>query len=371
MRALGASPKTNGLTIMYPEDSEVKGFRTGHQMNFSRLFIPAHDIASLVWRGDTLVDWVRGGAVFHLDGKCQEARVAWGHPFDAACATPDGWFAVVYERVGTKALLLRDGRILRELNRSYYQAKAYEYPICIWRNADHRTLIAHCPEEYCRIDIEDAESGACLTVGKRKPQDFFHSRLMVNTARTRLLSAGWVWHPLDSIMYFDIIEALRNPEHLDRADNTAPGSFHVGLAEHASACWQSNERALLGASSEEEDPTEVAEPNASALRLRPRGIAVYDVVSHSYIKSVVLDEVAGTMMPLGERYAVCFYKHPRVVSLDSGETVLRWDDLDTGSQVSSIIWDKKHPPLALDSENRRFAVAGADGITVIQIDMAR
>jgi hypothetical protein len=136
-----------------------------------------------------------------------------GDFLDAACATPDGRFAAVYERVGTKALLLRDGGILRELNRSYYQAKAYEYPICIWWNGDHRPLIAHCPEEYCRIDIEDAESGACL-----------------NTARTRLLSAGWVWHPLDSVMYFDIVEALHNSKHLDRADNTAPGSFHVGLA---------------------------------------------------------------------------------------------------------------------------------------------
>jgi hypothetical protein len=76
-----------------------------------------------------------------------------GDFLDAACATPDGRFAAVYERVGTKALLLRDGGILRELNRSYYQAKAYEYAICIWWNGDHRPLIAHCPEEYCRIDI--------------------------------------------------------------------------------------------------------------------------------------------------------------------------------------------------------------------------
>jgi hypothetical protein len=183
-----------------------------------------------------------------------------------------------------------------------------------------------------------------------------------------MLSAGWVWHPLNSVMYFDIGEALRNPAHLDQSDNTAPGSFHIGLAEHASACWQTDERVLVGASSEEEDATEVVETNASALRLRPRGIAVYDVISRSLVRSVVLDEVAGTMMPLGESHAVCFYKRPRVVSLDSGETILRWDDLDTGSQMSSIIWEKKFPPLALDSEKGRFAVADADGITVILID---
>jgi hypothetical protein len=36
--------------------------------------------------------------------------------------------------------------------------------------------------------------------------------------------------------------------------------------------------------------------------------------------------------------------------------------------MSSIIWEKKFPPLALDSEKGRFAVADADGITVILID---
>jgi hypothetical protein len=338
-------------------------------MRFSRLVIPEAKVASLTWCGDALVDWVSGGAIFHLDGRRQESRLSWGFPFDAACATGDGQYAVLYQRTGTKGLLLRGGKIVRELNRSYYHAHVYEYPICIWRVADGRTLIAHCPEEYCRIDIEDAESGARLTQGTRKPQDFFHSRLMVNGAGNRLLSAGWIWHPWNSVCYFDIREALRDPARLDKVDDKAPGSFHIGLAEHASACWQTNERVLLGGSSEEEDRIEVAETNAPELRLRPAGIAVYDVVSRSYISSVVPDELPGTMMPLGESHAVCFYKHPRVVSLDSGETIARWEELDTGKQVSSIIWSTKLPPLAIDVAKHRFAVAGPDNITVVQVDL--
>jgi len=58
------------------------------------------------------------------------------------------------------------------------------------------------------------------------------------------------------------------------------------------ACWQTNDRVLIGASTEEEDPHEVIETKAPELRLRPRGIAVYDVVSSLYMKSVVLDEPA-------------------------------------------------------------------------------
>jgi len=75
------------------------------------------------------------------------------------------------------------------------------------------------------------------------------------------------------------------------------------------------------------------------------------------------------MMPVGDSHVVCFYQHPRLVSLDSGEVVTRWDDLDTGNQVSSISEDATIPPLAIDVEHKRFAVFGPAGITVIQIDL--
>ena len=74
-------------------------------------------------------------------------------------------------------------------------------------------------------------------------------------------------------------------------------------------------------------------------------------------------------MPLGENHAVCFFKHPRIVNLDSGKTIVQWDDLNTGTQSSSIIWDAKLPVLAVDAENRRFAVAGVNEIIVIQVEM--
>lgn len=338
-------------------------------MKFSRSVIPASNVSSLVWQGDTLVDWVHGGRTFHLDGTCYDSRIHWAFPFDAACATADGRFAVIYQRCGTKALLLRGTKCLRELNRSFYQAHVYEYPVCIWQAPDGRVLIAHCPEHYNKIEIDDAETGERLTQGIRSSADFFHSRLRVNPAGTRLLSAGWVWHPWNSVIYLDIAEALRDPSHLDKQENSAPHSFCVGLAEHSSACWQTNDRVLIGASSEVEDSEELVEVNASELRLRPKGIAVYDVVSRRYVKSAVLDEVAGTMMPLGESHAACFFKHPRIVSLDSGKIVAQWEDLDTGSQTSSIIWNAKLPGVATDADNHRFAVAGVNGITVIQVEL--
>jgi hypothetical protein len=314
------------------------------------------------------VDWTHGGTVYHLDGRRFDSRVGWAFPFDAAQATPDGRFVVIYQRCGTKALLIRDGKILRELNRSFYHAHVYEYPVCLWKSQDGRVLIAHCPEDYRRIEIDDAETGQRLTVGVRKPQDFFHSRLTVNAQGTRFLSAGWVWHPFDSVAYFDIAEALRDPTHLD-FPHSAPYSRHVALAEESSACWQTSERVLLGSSEEEEDRQDDDVAQAREPRLNSRGIAVYDVPTQTYVCSAVLGEIPGTMMPLGESHAVCFYRHPKVVSLESGEIIARWEDLDTGTQKSSIIRNAKLPPLAIDPEHNRFAVFGPAGITVVQIDL--
>jgi len=333
-------------------------------MKLSRLVIPATNVASLTWCGDTLVDWIGGIKVFHLDGKSEGPRVNWAFPFDTVRATPNGRYAVIYQRLGTKAVLLHKGECVRELNRSFYCAHAYEYPMCIWQATDGRTLIAHCPEKYCRLDIDDAETGARLTNGVREPSDFFHSRLMVNATGTRLLSAGWVWHPCDGVVYYDVGEALRNPAHLDDIRNAAPGSRYVALAEESSACWQTTERVLLGGSSDEDEPqdediAEVGEP-----RVHARGIAVYDVVARVYTKSVVLAEMPGTMMPLGDKHVISFYRHPKIVSLDSGEVVASWDDLDTGNQSSSILSKETLiPPLATD-----FAVPGPGGINVIHVD---
>jgi hypothetical protein len=340
-------------------------------MKFSRKLIPATKVGSLTWRGDTLVDWVGGIQVFHLDGKHEKSLLHWGgFGFDAAAATSDGRYVVIYKRLGTKALLLRDGEILRELNRSYYFAESYEYPVCIWNASDGRTLIAHCPEEYCRIDIEDAETGERVTNGVRKPGDFFHSRLLVNAAGTRLLSAGWMWHPLDGVMHYDVAEALRSPTHLDSVDNRVPNTGDINIAEAGSACWQTTDRLLLGGVSDEDEPPNDEAMQTTERRLNARGIAIYDVVSEAYIRSVILGEVPGTMMPVGEKHVVCFYQHPKLVSLDSGEVVARWEDLGSGTQKSSILDDSKLPPIALDTKNNRFAVAGPSGITVVQIDLS-
>src|ERR1700761_6126937 len=146
---------------------------------------------SLVWQGDTLVDWVDGNRWRLDDGRMTRGSFSPGYRFDAACATAAGRTVAIYERLGTKAVLVRDGKVLRELDRSYYHADAYEYPMALFIGPDGRVLIAHCPDAYNRLDFEDALTGERLTTHpEREPRDYFFSRLTLNPSGTRLMSAG-------------------------------------------------------------------------------------------------------------------------------------------------------------------------------------
>src|SRR5262245_22226881 len=90
-------------------------------------------VRSLCWHGDELIDLTSGGNRYHLDGTITESRVYWGYKFDNAVISPNWRYAVIYETLGTKAVILKEGNILREVNRSYYFADVYEYPVTLLR----------------------------------------------------------------------------------------------------------------------------------------------------------------------------------------------------------------------------------------------
>ncbi|MCA9678216.1 MAG: hypothetical protein H6708_13395 [Kofleriaceae bacterium] len=328
-----------------------------------------HAPVSLCWRGDELIDWVCGGDRW-VDGVFVSARRGWGYGrFDGAVADPTGRWAVVHERTGTAALLLHDGEIVRELHRSPYHADDFLFPVCLFAGADGRVLLAHCPDHYGRIDLDDAATGERLTRGDgRRTIDFFHSQLAASPSGTGLLSAGWVWHPWDAVVWFDVAACLRDPARLDALDG-APHSRNVCLAEESSAAWLDDRHVVVGGSAEPEDPDEVAEVarDHPGPRLHPLGLAVYDVVAGRCVRDVALGYAPGAMMPVGPRHVVTFDDHPRLVDLDAGRVVHAWPHLRSGASVSSIVGNRTEPPpaLALDPARHRFAIyvgnGGGDG----------
>ena len=308
---------------------------------------------SLCWNGDELVDFVGGGTRFRLDGSTTRAVINWAYRFDSAITSRDGRYQMIYEKLGTKALVLRENKFVREINRSFYHAHVYEYPIAILDLPNDAVGLAHCPEDYNRLEIEEIESGNKLTLRPGKSPDFFHSKLNVSPDESYLLSAGWIWHPIDFVHLFSVSEALEHSEHLDEPISlNLPDEFF----EINAATFQDDNTLLLTGNKEVDDSS------ASF-------VALYKIKEKKIEHMCSLDSMAGTIMPVGRDHFIGFYEHPKLFEIPTGKVIQSWPELVSGKQNSSIIWHADlPPPVAMDARGKRFAVADAKDITVIQLD---
>lgn len=310
-------------------------------------------VQSLCWEGDDLVDWVRGGTRYALDGTIEVAHRSMGYRFDRAVAFPDGRYAVIYEQLGTKGVILKEWNVVRQINRDFDNAEAFEYPIALLTLRDGREVIVHCPEEAYKLEIEDVQTGKRLTARQGEPLDIYHSRLQVSPSGRLLLSAGWVWHPWDVLQVYEIESVLHDPALLD-TDTTGLVGID-GLEDNEavlSAAFMDDERVVVG---------------IGTLHNENPSIGIYSVHERRMVSKVRLEEHAGTLMPLGA-YTVGFFEHPKLIEMETGCIVHRWPEIESGNQNSSIIWGiDTVPPLAPDSTNKRFAVAGEEAITVVQL----
>jgi hypothetical protein len=329
-------------------------------MDFQSREIPLLNPAySLCFNGDSLMDWAGGNRIIGMDGeKPRTVGISWGYRFNAAVQSPSGRFAVIYERLGTKGLLLDRGKLLREIDRSFYCADCYEYPVLLFDGPGGRTLLAHCPREYNQIEIEDALTGERLTKQRaEKPDDFFHSRLSVSPDGGRLMSAGWVWHPCNSVSIWSVRDALTNGAVLDSTGPKAPMAMEINSATFVDA-----DRVVL---SWDKDPAGL--PEGAHGQFRPGNLVVFNIETGSFESIVTMSEPVGTMLSLGDGRVVGFYEHPKLINVRTGAIEHRWPELATGKQNSSILAeDQELPPIALDPVRRRFAVAAKDRITVVQ-----
>jgi hypothetical protein len=326
----------------------------------NRWLIPSSSPRSLVWWGDELYDPVAGWTRFALDGTRGHGHVFYTYSFDRAVISKTGVYSALYTALGTKGLLLKGIQVHYELNRSYYCANAYEYPLTFMQLPDGSEALIHCPDAYGRLEIDRADSGERLTNRTSEMPDIFHSRLQVSADSSHLLSAGWFWHPFGTLKVYDLEEALAHPETLD-----GPGVIPLGAisGEVASATFLDNEHVLVATSDEEPLDNDWQRTGA----LGPRELGVWALSEHRWVSRVPLEKPLGTMMPLGT-HVVGFYEYPKLIEIATGQIVAQWPDLRSGKQESSVIADVGLiPPLALDPAGGRFAVASEDAIAVIQL----
>jgi len=279
-----------------------------------------------------------------------------GTKFDRAISSPGGEYTLLYHNLGTKGLLLKSANdLIREVNRSYYQADAYEYPAVFFKK-DDRTFLVHCPLEYCRLDVEDVETGEIITMHPdRQPQDFFHSRLEVSPGSRYLISKGWIWHPMDAIARYSIPDCLDNPLLLDASPLT-------GMDEGAEGPYSEDEDEYLEFSTASFISDELLLMGLPGLNT---SIGIWDMTSGRILRRVLIQGQYGHLLAIDEHWAWDLYRHPKLINLQTGAIEWMAEDIDSGSQTSSIIRGMVLPALAWDRENGRLAIGGKGKVDVL------
>jgi hypothetical protein len=329
-------------------------------INLRKTILP-HSLQTVDWIGDDLVDWASAGSTYSFAGKTGQLHTYhFGYRFDAACSTEGGRYVFLYEKLGTKGLLLKDGEILREINRSYYQAHAFEYPACFARRG-RSTYLIHCPDRYDILEFEEVETGKVATRRTRKAHtpDFFHSRLQVSPDGKRLLSRGWVWHPQDMVQEFAIADCLSRPELLDKVEYRRPNPGR----EINTACFIDADSVLLGAAGEED----LGDDSPPAML--PNSLAIWRLTDNSLSPPVSPKAAFGNLTVIDGNLAWDTFGHPKIIDYRTGETVAACEEIDSGRQRSSILLGMgKLPRSAFSADRRRLAIAGEDSVAILSLE---
>jgi len=280
---------------------------------------------TISWLNNSIIDWAGGGTCYGLNGEySQLGAYHYAYDFDRGITSADGRHAFIYHNRGTKGLLLKDGDILREINRSYYHASTYEYPAAFYTAGNGTTYLIHCPIEYCRLDFEEVETGKIVTdVPERAPVDIFHSRLSLSPDNKFLMVRGWAWHPLDLVRLYDIEACLSDPKLLDMGIYTDSGPI-----EQSIGCFINSDEVLLG--SLDFDDEEEGFPLDH--------IASWNFKTGAISKPVKVSERFGNIVGVYNGIiAWDFSGYPKIIDIRTGSVIDKMEDVSTGNQVSSII----------------------------------
>lgn len=322
--------------------------------SFNCLSLPFSDIGFLTWDGDRLIDWEKL-AIYGLDGSKSNLGVRYGYRFDNALRSNDGRYVIVYETFGTKGIIIADGQFLREINRSYYCADSYEFPLEIFTLSDGRTALAHCPNDHNRIEIELIDTGESLTPHEaREATDIFHAGLAVDPSGAWLMSAGWIWHPYYEVRFFSVAEALDDPRALDQSGFGVDHSAEIG-----SAAFLGPDLAVL-ASDPDEEPFD-SDPESGHQGM----IGLFRPSAQRWESRVPVDAPVGKMLPVDDDHVLALYEHPKLINVRSGRIIDSWPEIDSGAWKGCISFNAKIPPMNWDPVSKRLAVAGANEIHVL------
>ena len=304
------------------------------------------------WDGELLID-VATGRTLNQDGSVSARGFVTPYVFDRALSLRDGdvlWSAI-WENRGTKALLFKNWKVHRELNRSYYCASAYDYPLTLARIDDGRAVVVHCPNSYDVVEIEEAESGKTLWTRKTEKMEF-HSRLAVSENGKWLLSAGWFWHPVEGgwLCPIDFADPASKPDL----------GFSLG-AQFDGAAFLDDDHLVISSTQD------VINAEVPATGIGPMQLGVWSIPKQEWVSMVPIKQVTGPIMPW-RKWVISFYEHPKAMELNTGKVVHEWHEIQSGRQIGSIELGSPEPPaIAMNPKYGRFAVCDEKMLHIVSL----
>lgn len=319
--------------------------------------IEADSVQTLVWIKDKLFDFARGRSYSLDTNEPDHLGYRLRFNFDAAIVSDDGIYVVVYQKLGTKGLLLKHGEILREINRSYYQSDMYEYPVAFFKALNGKVYLIHCPIAYNQLDFEDVETGEIISnIGRNSP-DFFHSRLEVSPNHKRLLSKGWIWHPYDQVIAFNLESCLKNPLLLDK-----PIEFSSIHYEVCTAGFIDDDCVLLGVS----DDAEYFNEDEMISGLLKSQLIVWDCKKNAQLDQLSLEAEIGNFIVINDSLILDLYKYPKLIDFKAGRILEQLPEINSGLQSSSLIGHLENlPKTAWNAESKQLAITTVSSIELL------
>lgn len=317
-------------------------------------------LKSICWTGNVLTDWLDGGTQYFPDATVKQAAHGFlsFHVFDSCISSDNGEYAFVYQKLGTKGVLMKNGDILREINRSYYMADRYEYPAAFATAGNGKTYLVHCPVSYCQLDFEDVETGEIVTNReKRNPSDCFHSRLETSPGNRYLLSRGWLWQPVDVVQVYDMEQCLLNPALLD-----VPANSHPKLAaEVPAASFMDGQRLLVYTGERIFD-------RKKTLKIPEGALAVWNIQENRVETVHKPDCMIANLFAVDQDFAWDLYGFPKLINLKTGRMEGKIEEIPSGKQCSAIINHKDpFPQIAFNKHTRQIAIANLGTIELLSV----
>jgi hypothetical protein len=249
---------------------------------------------------------------------------------------------------------MKNGSIHRELNRSFYFAGDYDYPIALGEDPLGSILVFHCPNKFDLLEIEDAESGKQIDTLRSRDMEF-HSRLGLSPNGRFLIDAGWFWHPWCGAAVLEIV-------HTDEGSiRFCKDAIFAAQDEIQSISFMEDARLII--SSALNYFGEKPRPGS----LGPKQLGNWSINDRRWESIADLNEPTGPIMPWKE-WVVSFYEHPKLIELTTGKIVHQWERIYCGKQIGPIeLGDPVPPPMAFDPLNGRFAVADSKTVTIVTL----